>query len=246
MNSARMCQNSWWHPKIPLHKVEKMTIRQKTWALALAACMFAAPALADDREGAYVYITGGMGLAQNACSSALIPAGTTCTQRSGVFRAGFGYQYSPMWALEASYGQYGYASSAGYIANVNFPAPTGPSPASFSWQLKATGAVVQAVASVHMTNDFIVFGKAGVAQVVYDEYMHLTAQSNGSSWYLSPTASTTRFNPALGVGIRMDVTPNGSLLLLAESFGQNNIYNVYGQAQKVRLLTASAGLMWRY
>jgi hypothetical protein len=220
-----------------------MRIQYKAWTLALLGLLFAAPAFAD--EGPYVYVTAGAGLAYNACQSPLIVPGTTCNDKSAVFRAGFGYQYTPMWALEASYGQYGYANAAGY-GIFNFPAPTGPGVGSFSWQLKATGPAVQAVWTLHMTDTFATFVKFGAAYVNYDEYENVVAASNGTSWYIAPTASTARLNPAAGVGLRYDVGPHGTLFVVGEYFGQNNIYNVYGVGAKVRLVTGSFGLMWRY
>ncbi|HKB61162.1 MAG TPA: hypothetical protein VKC56_14085 [Gallionellaceae bacterium] len=118
-----------------------MRIQHKAWTLALLGLLFATPAFSD--EGPYVYVTGGAGLAYNACQSPLI-AGASCNDKSAVFRAGFGYQYTPMWALEASYGQFGSANASGY-GMFNFPAPIGTGVGSFAWQLKATGPAVQAV-----------------------------------------------------------------------------------------------------
>ncbi len=83
-----------------------MTIRYKTWALALASILFAAPAMADNGEGPYLWVTVGAGIARNGCQSpwvttTLPAAGSTaaCKEKSPVARAGFGYQYTPMWGL---------------------------------------------------------------------------------------------------------------------------------------------------
>ncbi len=217
-----------------------MRIRYRTWAWALAIFVFAVPAMADEREGPYVFITGGAGIEQNACNSPWIVAGTPCNDKSAVFRAGVGYQYSPMWALELNYGQFGDAVSAGWATFAG-----GPGLAAWSWELKATGLAVQGVATVHMTDEFAVFGKFGVAAVKYDESMRLASPTTGY-WTGTPTASTTRYNPALGAGIRLDVTEHGTVLFLVESFGQNNIYGMYGVGSKVRLVTGSVGLMWRW
>src|SRR5512135_686955 len=112
-----------------------MTLRYKVWALALISCLVAASAMADDdSEGAYVFISGGEAFMRNACMSPIIPSGTSCVERNVAFRGGLGYQYTSMWGLEASYGQFGYASTGG---TATFPAPVGPG--NYSWQLKALG-----------------------------------------------------------------------------------------------------------
>lgn len=219
-----------------------MTIRHKTWALALLACAFAAPALADDREGMYVFITGGMGVEYNACKSPLIPAGAGCSDTSPLLRGGFGYQYSPMWALEVSYGQVGHASSTGFAT---YPAPIGA--AQFNWGLSALALAVQAVATVHMTDSMAAFVKVGAANVNYAETLDVYTVPTGVHYVGTPTASATKTNIALGAGLRFDVTTNGSVLLLGEYFGQNDLYGgTYGVSGKIRLVMASVGLMWRY
>ncbi|HKB61163.1 MAG TPA: hypothetical protein VKC56_14090 [Gallionellaceae bacterium] len=97
-----------------------------------------------------------------------------------------------------------------------------------------------------MTDTFATFVKFGAAYVNYDEYENVFAVSSNTYWYVAPTASVNRINPAAGIGLRYDVGPHGTVFVLGEYFGQNNIYNVYGVGAKVRLVTASIGLMWRY
>ncbi len=218
-----------------------MTIRHKTWALALIACIFAAPALADDREGPYVFITGGMGVEYNACKSPQIPAGASCSDISPLFRVGFGYQYSPMWALEGSYGQVGSANSSSYAVDPVLGL------GQVRWNLSALALAVQAVATLHMTDNMAAFAKFGVANITYDESANFTTFPGGVRYNTVPTASTNRTNIAVGAGLRFDVSTNGSILLLGEYYGQNDIYGgVYGVNSKIRLVMGSVGLMWRY
>jgi len=226
-----------------------MTIRYKFWALALTFSMLAAPAMADDTEGAYVFVTAGMSKMQNGCQSgwvtttlpalAIGPA-ASCNENHPIFRAGVGYQYTPMWGLEASYGQFGSANSDGF-ANLG-------GPSSYQWQIKAIGLAVQAVATVHMSDAFSVFGKFGLARVEFDESLHTwninMPPNTTTEWY--PVVQTAKTTLALGAGAKYDVTPHGSIFVVGEYFGTHAIYDIYGTGTKVRLLSASLGLMYKY
>lgn len=218
-----------------------MTIRYKHWTLALLGSLLTVPALADNSEGAYVYVSAGQGYARNACVSTMLPPGQTCAEKSVLFRAGYGYQFSSMWGLEASYGQFGYASSDGFAT---FPAPVGAG--NYSWQLRANGLAVQGVATLHMGDVLSVFGKFGLARVEYDEFLGVAPTATSPSGVTYPTVHSNRNAPALGAGVQLDVTPHGSLRFMVESFGSHPIYNVYGSTTRVRLITASMALMYRY
>lgn len=209
--------------------------------------------MADDDEGAYVFITGGKSYLRNACQSdslnwlAFLGSTGSCSESSPAFRAGFGYQYTPTWGLEVSYGSIGYAVQKG---QVNFPPPPiDIGTAYYSWQLRAVALAVQAVATLHMGDNLAVFGKVGLARVEYDERVYAvngTLPPGAISYHYDPVVHTNRNAPALGAGVRLDVTPHGSLLLLVESFGSHDVYSRYGQTAKVQPVTASFGLMYRY
>lgn len=229
-----------------------MTIRYKTWAWALVALLAAAPAFADDEdaEGPYVFVTAGEAAAYNGCQSgwitALAAAGSSasCSWRSEIYRVGVGYQLTPTWGLEVNYGTFGNANSSGYAY-----LPPYPTASSYTWQLKAAGLAFQAVATVHLTDTLAVFGKAGLARVEFTESMESSNPSVpppyiGVQW--SPTVRTNVNTPALGAGIRYDVGPHGSIFAVGEYFGSRQIYTLYSNDAKVRLVSASLGLMYRY
>lgn len=239
--SAKMRQSSWLHPKNYSKGWKNMAIRYKAWTLALACGLFAVPALADDSEGAYVFVSAGQAFAHNACSSPIIPPGNSCSEKTVAYRVGFGYQYTPTWGLEANYGQFGFAESTGFAG---FPAPVGPG--FYSWQLKANGFALQGVATLHMGDTFALIGKLGLARVEYDEFLGVQAPTSPTGWYYYPTVNDKRNTVALGAGAQFDVTPHGSIRLMVESFGNHDIYAIYGSTTKVRLLTGSVGLMYRY
>lgn len=230
------------------------TVRRGAWAMGLICCLLGSAAMADDEEGVYIGISAGPSVLHNACQSPWIPylasvGGTSaCSERSFAYRATFGYQYTPMWGLEVSYGTLGYASSTG-TANLPTPFAAGTVPTNYSWQVKGNALAIQAVATLHMGDTLSVFGKFGVARVEYDEYMsgwNAAIAPPFTGIYYTPVVNEKRNSPALGGGVRFDVSPHGSILLAVDTFGSHDIYNYYGQTTKVRPVTASFGLMYRY
>lgn len=231
-----------------------MTIRYKSWALALVSLLFAFPALAaqyeNEGEGPYLFVTAGAAKSNNACKSGWITtilpaAGSTapCTETRAIYRVGLGYQYTPVWGLEINYGTFGRATSTGY-ANLGNPTPD-----SYSWQLKASGLAIQGVATVHLLDNVAVFGKFGLARVEFDEFMYSWNQNlppTATNYYWTPVVRSNPVAPALGAGIRYDVGLHGSILLQAETWGSHQIYGIYGVTSKVTLVAASVGLMYRY
>jgi opacity protein-like surface antigen len=217
-----------------------MNIRYTIRALALASCVLAAPAMAgEDDEGAYVFLSGGSSFAFHGCASPLDPSGTDCSGKSIAFRAGFGYQYTPTWGLEVSYGQFGFSSSSGFA---NFAAPpVGPGPGNYAWQLKATGLAVQAVATLHMSDNLAVYGKFGIARVEYDEAL-VVASWNTGFWSPPNPINAKKNSPALAAGARYDFDSHTSVMLGAEYYGQFDVYNLNKQVR----LTVIPVLSLRY
>lgn len=227
-----------------------MKIHCKILALALTCCLLTSTAMAEDEGSAYVTISAGQSYASNACQSGWIAAvaaagGTgSCSSKSVAYRAGFGYQYTPMWGLEVNYGQFGYASSDG---NVVVPGLAGTS--SYAWQLRAIGLALQATATLHMGDALSVFGKFGIARVEFDERMYVWNINIPAPYvnvYYNPVVNAARNTPALGAGVQLDVTPHSAIRAMVETFGSHDIYNIYGQSTKVSLRTVSVGYMYKY
>jgi hypothetical protein len=230
-----------------------MTVRFISRVLALICLSAAAPAFADS-EGPYVYVQAGQALAHNACQSFWITtwlpaygANPGCSERSNIYRAGFGYNYTETWGLEISYGTFGNATAAGSAVlpgNNNVMAS-----ANYSWQLKADGLAVQGVGTFHLSDSLAVIAKAGIADLRFTEYMYTIDQNlppGYTNYYWEPVVRYDTLSPALGAGIRFDLGPHGSLFLIGETFGSHSIYGLYGNSTKVTLVSASAGLMYRY
>jgi len=126
-----------------------MAIRYKAWVLALLCGVLATPAMASD-EGAYVSLSLGNSNVINGCQAAPL-VGTGCSDKTGFsYRATYGYQYTPTWALEASYGKLGSASGGGYL-------------------LLALGLSVTATATLHLGDTLAVYVKGGFVRAELKE-----------------------------------------------------------------------------
>jgi opacity protein-like surface antigen len=178
-----------WHPKNHGKGWNKMTIQHKTWALALITCMLAAPALADDSDTAYVAFNLGRGTLLHGCSSPAV--GGSCWDNKGdAYFFTYGYQYTPMWGLEANFGKTGNVSSTG-------------------GGLQAVSLTVEAVATLPMSENFSVFVKGGIG------YTNFTPNAIGPAFKFTPSATS----PAGGAGLQYYFTPKLALLLQADYFG---------------------------
>lgn len=210
-----------------------MKIYSRILAIASAFCLLAAPVLAQAElegaeEGMYVFLNAGAGLALHACASQNDPNAGTCHGNYPVVRAGFGYQYTPMWGVEASYGQFGYAYSDGYSAA--FPTP--PGPGNYAWEMKVTGLAVHVVGTMHLTDELAVVGKVGLARLEFDESLKVASASG--NWYAVPTYNEKRNTLALAAGVRYDLTRRASISALVESYGTHDVYNL-GLGYRIRL-----------
>jgi hypothetical protein len=232
-----------------------MNVRYQAAAMALGliGMSAAAPAFAS-YEGPYLYVQAGEALAHNACQSWVITtwlpshgANPGCSERSTIYRGGYGYSYSRTWALEINYGTFGNATANGSAA---LPVTGYSGLSNYSWQLKADGLAIQGVGTFHLGDSLAVIAKAGVARVRFTEYLYSwdpTLPAGVSNRYWEPVVRYDTIAPALGGGIRFDFGPHGSLFLIAETFGSHKVYSsLYGNNTKVTLVAASAGLMYRY
>lgn len=228
-----------------------MAIGFKTCLAALTtALLLANPAWAanegndfddtDNGGSAYLFASMGQGWAYNACQSPLIPGGHTCRDKNFIYRVGYGYQYTPHWALEVNGGQFGYADSEGVS---NFAAPVGT--ANYNWQMKVTGLAVQAVTTLHLTDHTAVFAKFGVARLEFDESLDVSSYTTGG-YYAVGTVNDKANVAALAAGFQIDVGPHGSVRFMAESFGSHAPYYIYGSSKIIRLLSGTVALMYHY
>jgi len=172
-----------------------MTIRFIALLLAFLCCL-PVSALADDEEGAYIVFNVGKSSVLHGCSNPGV--GANCAASKGyAYFATYGYQYTPMWGLEASFGKSGSVVADGY-------------------SLRALSLTVEAVATLRMSDVFAVFGKAGLA---YTDF-------NTGTSIISPVPLTSSgYSPAGGIGLQFDFTPKLALRVQADYFGGYTLYS---------------------
>lgn len=198
----------------------KMTIHNKLWVLVLLcflpASALAASSMADvSDEGAYVALNVGRATMMQGCKAPVGVVGASCVDSKAYgYFATFGYQYTSMWGLEVNYGKIGNVSSTGYY-------------------LRTAGLSLSAVASLHMTDAFAVFAKAGATYADFRQDPPATA--------IMPTSSG--YSPSGGIGVELDVSPKLALRAQADYFGG---YTIYTGSPKVHILVNSVGMVVKY
>lgn len=173
-----------------------MTIRFVALLLALLCCLPASAPAADDEEGAYLVLNVGKASVLHGCSNPGV--GANCAANKGfAYFATYGYQYTPMWGLEANFGKSGSVVADGY-------------------SLRALSLTVEAVVTLRMSDTFAVFGKAGMA---YTDF------NTGTSIISPVPLKTSGYSPAGGIGLQFDFTPKLALRAQADYFGAYTLYS---------------------
>ncbi len=192
-----------------------MKIHFKILAMALLSGLLATSALAydDDRdEGApYIALNVGKGAIYPGCNNGF----ANCMDyNQNVYFATFGYQYTPMWALEGNWGKTGFISGTPSIFMMGFSG--------------------SAVGTLHLGDTLAAFAKVGVT---YGDF-----RTNGpipAAYVFNPAG----YSPSGGIGLQLDFTPHLSMRVQGDFWGR---YTVLTNAKKMNIVTATAGLMWRY
>lgn len=182
-----------------------------TLAIALVFGTAVSPAMAD---GFYGALDVGQSTAPDACKD--LPAGVTgCKDTATAYRIAGGYQFTPMWGAEVSYGDYGKASAGSGLG------------LSVDWQL--SGFQVSGTGTFPLSNSFALIGKLGVAQT------DIKLTGGGTS------VSATSTNFAYGIGAQYSFTSNFAVRAQYEDLGKVGDNNTTGTS-KVTLLTAGVVL----
>ena len=124
-----------------------MQISFKFLAAALILCAMVSPVRA---ENVYAAIDYGQSIVGDICANN--PAGVKGCQDTGIlFRIAVGMQLAPMWAVEASYGDFGGASIG-----------TGAGRVAGNWQ--GSGLQVSGIGRFPIANQFSIIGKLGIVR----------------------------------------------------------------------------------
>ncbi len=178
-----------------------MKIHFKILAMALLSGLLAAPAYALEGEevfadqhsgpGPYVALTVGKGAIYPGCVAGF----ANCQDyNQNVYFATYGYEFTPMWGLEAAYGKMGYISAT-------------PS-------IMALGLSVEGIGTLRLGDTLAVYAKAGAA---YGDF-----RSNApipAAYVFNPAG----YSPAGGIGLRINFTPHLAMRVQGDYWGSYTV-----------------------
>jgi opacity protein-like surface antigen len=223
-----------------------MAIRFKVWILGPLLGLLASPtafaaAVYGEEYKSYVSVNAGVSQERNACATTIV-VGANCTEKWAAYRLAYGYQFTPAWGVELSYGDLGYAEEKGTL-------PVAPPPATgtnipYTWSLKAVGWAFAGTGTLNLGQHFSLFGKLGGVRTEFKADMWFPAGGGSPTgwWYSTGNTSITRVT--YGAGIQINFTPRASLRAQYEDFGK---YDLFGANQpKIGLRMASGALLLRF
>lgn len=227
-----------------------MMISSKARFTILLFAFLASPVLAENNSSwnSAIIISAGQSSITNACTSPWVIPDTTCSEGKPVLRLAYVYHFSKTWGLEISGGQFGLAESYGSLTIPPAPA-TGP--ASYDWQLQASGLAIAGVGTIHLGSSLSLFGKAGILYGNLSEEWNLAA-ANGAYYGITmngvPITDRKITSLTYGAGIQIDFSRAFALRAQYENFGTYDIYSAYGNptAPEVEISLLSAGLVLKF
>ncbi len=189
-----------------------MTINSKVLAVAVIFGGTVSPAMADSL---YAALDVGQSMGKDICTG--LPAGVSgCKDSASLIRVAGGYQFTPMWGAEVSYGDYGKASAGtGFGLSVD-------------WHL--SGLQISGTGTFPIASGFSLIGKLGIAQT------DLKLSGGGTS------ISATSTKLAIGIGAQYDFTNNISARGQYEDLGNVGDDNT----GKSKLTLLSAGVVFKF
>lgn len=190
----------------------------KFFATALFFCTVVSPVMAGEAtitDGFYGAVDGGRTKAIGACNDA--PAGVAgCKDAAFLYRFAGGFQLTPMWGMEASYGNYGKASLGTYLG------------VPLRWRLR--GYQVSGTFTLPLRDAFSLIGKLGIAET--------DVRLSGGGVSISATSKRL----AYGIGAKYDFTKSVAARAQYERLGK--VGNANTGTAKVRLF--SAGIVLKF
>ncbi len=227
---------------------EKMNIRFNASIIALAGCLLASPAWAandEDEINSYVSINAGQARQKNACSSPYVQPGMSCSEKNYAYRLAYGYQFTPAWGIELSYGDLGYSEQKFNYTGTILSTPPVTGPGVYSWSLKTTGWAVAGTGTINIGKWFSLIGKLGGVRAEFNEQALASSPAGWVAFF--PTANSASTHVYYGGGAQVNFTQTFSLRLQYEDFGQYDIYNyASGNNLKVKLSMISAAALYKF
>jgi len=197
-----------------------MTVSSKLTCVAVIFCMSVSSAMAGSY---YVAADFGRTTAIDNCNEPPFVGSYGCEDTASLWRVAAGYQFTPMWGAEFSYGDYGKAN--GWV--------NGAALTEEDWRVD--GIQLSGIGTFPIAGGFSVIGKLGISRTT--AYIH--AIYYGAS--ISQSATNATFSA--GIGAQYDFNINVMARVQYESLGNVGDSNTIGTS-KVTLL--SAGIVYKF
>jgi OOP family OmpA-OmpF porin len=217
-----------------------MATRFKEWALALICFTFASPVLADDllnTTNSYVAVNAGMSKSEDTCTYTYV-AGATCSENSKIYRIAYGYNFTPAWGMEISYGDFGVAKEEGTFPDT--PAGITPyeaTPTPYVWTWDAVGWEIAGTGTLHLGDSFSLIGKLGVYHAQTGSELMVTTQTSGLWHAVSHEDST---GTSAGISAQYDINRDFAMRIQYQNFGK------IGTVTKTKVSAATAGIVLKF
>jgi hypothetical protein len=211
----------------------------KKWALAIICCSLAIPALSEETYkksyNSHISLNAGRSSASGACEYRYVSE-DACSEKSTIFRMGYGYHFTPNWGIELSYGDFGRAKQEGMLAAPPVGVPGG-GPIPYTWTWDAVGWEVAATGTLHFGDSFSLIGKVGyVYALVGHEAIVIT--TTNETWHAVLHEDNNRVSTAIGV--QYDFNRDYGLRIQYENFGK------LGKVTQIKTSATSACLILKF
>lgn len=216
----------------------KINFRALNWLLLIASHFVFSASYADEyaqlakQNNSYIALSAGKSRMSNACTSPWVWTTSSCSESARYLgRIAYGYYFSPSWGIEASIGDFGFASSKGdYTVS---PVPTITAPLTDNWEMNVSGLSIAGIGRIYLSNTFALFGKLGVLGAKFEEKKEVAGANGpfvGTTYNGVPIISRSLYRVTGGLGMQYDLSKNVSWRLQAEYFGKYDVYGPYGVA----------------
>lgn len=215
-----------------------MAQRIKAWALSMFCCASVSPALAQDflnPTNAYVSVNAGLSKSKDTCTTTLY-AGASCSENGVVYRLAYGYNFTPTWGMELSYGDFGVVKEKGTMPSTPIGVPgSGPIPYEMTWD--AVGFELAGTVTLYLGDSFSLIAKVGAYHAMTGLEIEVITSTN-ELWHA--VAHEDSSGTSVGLAAQYDFNRDFALRLQYQNFGE------IGSTSKVKVSAATAGLVLKF
>lgn len=209
------------------------------WCLALICFSIAqsvhAAKQTQNKYNSYISINAGQSNSLGTCASSYSTV-SSCSEKGRVYRIGYGYNFTPYWGLEVSYGDFGQAKEQGILASTPSGVPgTGPIP--YVWTWGAIGWEIAGTGKIRISNSLALTGKIGIFSSDAGTELSVTTSTN-EKWH----AVSHKYENSVssGLGLQYDFNHDFALRLQHENFGN------LGKTSKIKVSTTWAEILLKF